>query len=840
MEEFLKNKAEELDMLISERERIDNKSRKTAKDKADLVAISELIDELSEQLNQNEVIDASKELSDWNKERDYLDNKQKRTKRDRSDIKEINEILKSLSDKLKEISSRKEIEDYNRDKNLSQNKIDELKRQKEVLDNLGSTLDKEAYQVAIDKIDEKIEKEAQILSYNERIISTYNLLKENNNKLNLILELEEKEKEQELYKSKLPSSLLDNKEEILKYEQSVASDKNEEKRLQTYIDELKQLQDERRSRYDLNEVERIQNEINSVNKHLLPLQERVTLNEMIISDYRSLVKVDTEISMLSSKVPTDETKESISIVIENCKRILPENLQKSAVNASVVDLKSEVADEVKALDDKSIELEGKKTEESVKFESKETPKSEDINIEKIVDEIVDEKSTDHEKLPEKEAVEETSDKDKENSEKEEIDARLKSIFSSLDTATADEENTLNEEEEKKDVEVETTSKVEEEKPAVKLKSSEYEEIPPKKNNGFYNVENGMTVYSGPEISAKDSSLRNKENKDSEEKKVTGIRKAFKDIKSMLRSKKAKVATKLVLLSVGVIGVGIIGNNKNTSKTNAGDPDAIVIYDDVVDNYVNDFDDNLDDSLSDNEGIEILDENNIEELDNNQELNDNVEQEDIEVIEPVYLDEDMEVDYVDGNEVASDIDTLTSDEKSYIVGADGLISENETGEFVYDDSLDEDEVNSYIIGNNGLVDEKSADAVNDEDKNVMDTISALKNLSSSLKNNDSDKTRDILKEAFYNSNLAQNMAFDEYSADDKIFSGIREENYDYWTDEPLTFVKDPNGLGTDAYLIKQADENGNLVGMGFTDEETMNNYEEALRNSMEQYTNGRSR
>lgn len=436
-----------------------------------------------------------------------------------------------------------------------------------------------------------------------------------------------------------------------------------------------------------------------------------------------------------------------------------------------MDLKSEVADEVKALDDKSIELEGKKTEESVKFESKETPKSEDINIEKIVDEIVDEKSTDHEKLPEKEAVEETSDKDKENSEKEEIDARLKSIFSSLDTATADEENTLNEE---------------------------------------------------------------------EEKKVTGIRKAFKDIKSMLRSKKAKVATKLVLLSVGVIGVGIIGNNKNTSKTNAGDPDAIVIYDDVVDNYVNDFDDNLDDSLSDNEGIEILDENNIEELDNNQELNDNVEQEDIEVIEPVYLDEDMEVDYVDGNEVASDIDTLTSDEKSYIVGADGLISENETGEFVYDDSLDEDEVNSYIIGNNGLVDEKSADAVNDEDKNVMDTISALKNLSSSLKNNDSDKTRDILKEAFYNSNLAQNMAFDEKSADDKIFSGIREENYDYWTDEPLTFVKDLNGLGTDAYLIKQADENGNLVGMGFTDEETMNNYEEALRNSMEQYTNGRSR
>ena len=64
MEEFLKIKADELDYLIGEREKFDNKTKKTKKDKDDLQAISNLIRELSEQLSSQEITSTSKELHD--------------------------------------------------------------------------------------------------------------------------------------------------------------------------------------------------------------------------------------------------------------------------------------------------------------------------------------------------------------------------------------------------------------------------------------------------------------------------------------------------------------------------------------------------------------------------------------------------------------------------------------------------------------------------------------------------------------------------------------------------------------------------------------------------------
>ena len=72
----------------------------------------------------------------------------------------------------------------------------------------------------------------------------------------------------------------------------------------------------------------------------------------------------------------------------------------------------------------------------------------------------------------------------------------------------------------------------------------------------------------------------------------------------------------------------------------------------------------------------------------------------------------------------------------------------------------------------------------------------------------------LEEAF--STLKNNIAWDEYSAAAGNWEGVSDENVQWWTDKLLRFKKDEK---TGAYLVEQQDENGNWVGMGWTNEAT---------------------
>ncbi len=84
--------------------------------------------------------------------------------------------------------------------------------------------------------------------------------------------------------------------------------------------------------------------------------------------------------------------------------------------------------------------------------------------------------------------------------------------------------------------------------------------------------------------------------------------------------------------------------------------------------------------------------------------------------------------------------------------------------------------------------------------------------------------------FANSVLITNVARDEYSAANKEFVGIKDENIQWWTDKPLKFVKVFTEDGRVAYRIDQQDDNGNWVGMGFTDRESVNSYLHSLYKS----------
>ena len=83
--------------------------------------------------------------------------------------------------------------------------------------------------------------------------------------------------------------------------------------------------------------------------------------------------------------------------------------------------------------------------------------------------------------------------------------------------------------------------------------------------------------------------------------------------------------------------------------------------------------------------------------------------------------------------------------------------------------------------------------------------------------------ELLQKIFLETELSNKITSDEYRADNEDWDGIKDKNIQYWTDKPLKFVKDPNNLGTNAYLVYQQDENGNWIGMGFTDEKTVLTY-----------------
>ena len=95
-------------------------------------------------------------------------------------------------------------------------------------------------------------------------------------------------------------------------------------------------------------------------------------------------------------------------------------------------------------------------------------------------------------------------------------------------------------------------------------------------------------------------------------------------------------------------------------------------------------------------------------------------------------------------------------------------------------------------------------------------------------------QDLLDKSFASSQLATNMATDEYKADNREWQGISDENIKWWTDKVLKFEKDPNHIGSNAWLVWQQDENGEWIGMGFTDEKTALEYAKIFNSELINY------
>ena len=335
MEEFLKVKAEELDYLIKERENIDNKLKKSKEDKDNLEAISILIKELSEQLSSQEVADTSKELYDWNLERDTLDAKTSKNKRDKKDISDINDILKELSLKLKEISNRKNIEEYKNDLKNSQKQLENYNNQLEILNGIKEKIDASVYEEAQSKLQEKINKEKEILSYNERIISVYNSLKDNNYKLNIFSKIDEQKAIRSVYMKEVPNDLLINADSMKFYLNQIKIDEIEIEKLSKEISSLSQEYTIKKEKFDLEEANRIQREMNIINNYLEKAKKRFDKNTRIVSSYEKIIASNQIIKSLSNKLSTTDTREKLSNIIDNCQKILPENLQKEASDEAI-------------------------------------------------------------------------------------------------------------------------------------------------------------------------------------------------------------------------------------------------------------------------------------------------------------------------------------------------------------------------------------------------------------------------------------------------------------------------------------------------------------------------
>ena len=74
-----------------------------------------------------------------------------------------------------------------------------------------------------------------------------------------------------------------------------------------------------------------------------------------------------------------------------------------------------------------------------------------------------------------------------------------------------------------------------------------------------------------------------------------------------------------------------------------------------------------------------------------------------------------------------------------------------------------------------------------------------------------------------SGLTTKSAEDEYSALSGNYTGISDENIQWWTDGPIKFVQVTTEDGQIAYRIDQQDESGNWIPMKFTDAATAYSY-----------------
>ena len=352
MEEFLKIKADELDYLIGEREKFDNKTKKTKKDKDDLQAISNLIRELSEQLSSQEITSTSKELHDWNVERDRLDNKTRKNQQDKEEINDINNILKELSLKLKEMSNRKSIDEYEAELESSQNLLENYQKQVETLEGIKEKIDTSIYEDATSKLQEMINQEQKNLSYNERIISTYNLFQENNYKLNIISNIKEQQELKESYLQNIPDELQNDpllEEKVQKQIRLNELEKDKwSSRLQSLNDEYSKKKGE--DSFSKNRKLEIEKNINIAKRHLKICNERIEQNNNIISSYKNLISTDEVIKKLSSELTAEDTKENLSIIVEKCRKILPENLQDSALEEAKAEAENKLIEKQKDIE----------------------------------------------------------------------------------------------------------------------------------------------------------------------------------------------------------------------------------------------------------------------------------------------------------------------------------------------------------------------------------------------------------------------------------------------------------------------------------------------------------
>ena len=341
VEEFLKIKAEELDYLIEEREKLDNKTNKTEKEKENLAVISNLIKELSVQLSNNGFKEDSDEIRDWNTERDIIDNKSRKTTTDKDDIKDINTILKMLSSKLKQISNQKSIQEYRTEAEKSEKQLEDYHKQLSTLSTVKDKIDNVAYQKAIMEIEDLIQKSKSILSYDERIISTYNSLKENTYKLNIFSNIDKQNEIRNNYIKEIPNDLLNNSNLKETYLEQIKTDELEIGRLSKELSSLSEEYNIRRAKFDFEEANRIQREINIISYHLDNAKNRLEKNKNIISAYEKVAVANQTIKNLSSKLSATDSREKISTIVENCKKILPENLQNEVLEEITIESKEE-------------------------------------------------------------------------------------------------------------------------------------------------------------------------------------------------------------------------------------------------------------------------------------------------------------------------------------------------------------------------------------------------------------------------------------------------------------------------------------------------------------------
>ena len=271
------------------------------------------------------------------------------------------------------------------------------------------------------------------------------------------------------------------------------------------------------------------------------------------------------------------------------------------------------------------------------------------------------------------------------------------------------------------------------------------------------------------------------------KKVTRTRKPKKSIKKRIIQKIAIIATALVLISVGL--------NSGSSKKNNPTPASRV---------------------------------NTESLDNTE--SEMPEEDIIEIFEaPNQTHSKIGIDGLEeylGTDASKETELISESESETLVDFNDPEYQTETG-------------TQKVVG----IPVKTSQAIpqpSPGQNTGVETLIELDDLVNPQIDTDFSETievtdSDALESAFMNSGIIEKKAEDEYSAAQGNWEGVKDENIQYWIDNPLRFTEDEK---TGAYLMEQQDENGNWVGMGWTDGETAYQYLQNLESYENQNVKGR--